>query len=790
MAKLESLIVDLQVQNTQLKAGLEQANAKLDAFGEHVDSVAKGMSLAFGAVIAKQAFDFLSGLVTHSAEAADATLKMSQAAGVSTESLSKLGYAASMAGVGQEELGVALGKMNKNLAAAYSGSKTAQESFAGMGISVTDASGKLKNADAVLYEVADKFKGMADGSAKSAIAMDLFGKSGARLIPLLNGGGEGLKAMGVEASNLGLVLTTEAATAAERFNDAIDRVRKVGEGMAAQLSSQLTPSITAVAEGLTDFVQKQDLVNGFGKAFSYVMKAGSSAVVGLSFVIQSLGTQLNTLIEALQEAVSGNFERIPGVFKRNADTLVKLVDDAKAAIDKIWAEPSPGAPGAPPKPSGSDGTGSVGGNGGVSLKITMGDLVFNPKEADKKLLGDVTDYYDQLFSAAVRYADVSALYLPSPGSRPRAEPRKAFGGASGPVTASADTRVASEEAAVWDDAWETIKKAASGVGGALKGFGGMLGDIGRNVLGKLGAVGQAVGSAIDKLVEGDVWGAVGAFLSGIITNLKAFEPLVTIAQGILTAIAPIFDGVLAALKPVLGAVGVFLGILMTAIKPALDGLVPALMSIAPLLVVIGKIVGAVLTPIMKALGTVFKVLADLFTIVLFPILKYVGLVILYVMKGLALAWNGIIDAIEGVLRWIGNFEIAGAKPLGFLLDWADTIDKAKATTSTLDGQINDLLNTTNDSAQAQSEDAAANYEASAATDKTAAAMQKVTASLTNIPSWFKVASERWHAATGTGGTAGLVGAGGGGVRVYLGNEEIAARIERWQQTRDWRKGRG
>lgn len=64
-----------------------------------------------------------------------------------------------------------------------------------MGIKVQDANGNLKSSDQLLKEVAGKFAGYQDGAAKAALAQELFGRSGAELMPLLNAGAEGISAI-------------------------------------------------------------------------------------------------------------------------------------------------------------------------------------------------------------------------------------------------------------------------------------------------------------------------------------------------------------------------------------------------------------------------------------------------------------------------------------------------------------------------------------------------------------------------------------------------------------------
>ena len=67
---------------------------------------------------------------------------------------------------------------------------------------------------------------MEDGAGKTALAIKLFGKSGADLIPLLNQGRAGIKELTDEAAKLGIVISTETAAKAEQFNDTLKNYRR------------------------------------------------------------------------------------------------------------------------------------------------------------------------------------------------------------------------------------------------------------------------------------------------------------------------------------------------------------------------------------------------------------------------------------------------------------------------------------------------------------------------------------------------------------------------------------
>lgn len=140
---------------------------------------------------------------------ADELSKAGQKIGVSTDALSALEYAARLSDVSLQQLSTGIGKLSQNMVAAVSGNKQLSGAFDAIGVSVTDANGKLRGADEVLLDLADVFKSLPDGADQTALAMQLMGKSGRDMVPLLNGGSEAITAMTDEARTLGLVVGAE-----------------------------------------------------------------------------------------------------------------------------------------------------------------------------------------------------------------------------------------------------------------------------------------------------------------------------------------------------------------------------------------------------------------------------------------------------------------------------------------------------------------------------------------------------------------------------------------------------
>jgi hypothetical protein len=124
-----------------------------------------------------------------------------------------------------------------------------------LGVSVKNTDGTLRSQVDVLKDVADKFATYEDGAAKTALAVQLFGKSGANLIPVLNAGAEGIQAMSDESDKLGNTINTRTAQAAAEFNDNLDRLAVLSGNAAKSMSESLLPSLVSITDAMIEGIQ-------------------------------------------------------------------------------------------------------------------------------------------------------------------------------------------------------------------------------------------------------------------------------------------------------------------------------------------------------------------------------------------------------------------------------------------------------------------------------------------------------------------------------------------------------
>jgi len=186
----------------------------------------------------------LTAAVKSAADYGDQLDNLRQRTGETVENLSKLQYAAKMSDTTNEALAKGLTYLSGQIVSAANGAKESSAVFEKYGISVRNVDGTVRSVSEVLLDFADVFANLPDGPQKTALAIDLFGKKlGAELIPLLNTGKDGLKALGDEAESLGLVLNNQQAKAAADFNDNLDRLASLAKSAAVAVGNALIPTI-------------------------------------------------------------------------------------------------------------------------------------------------------------------------------------------------------------------------------------------------------------------------------------------------------------------------------------------------------------------------------------------------------------------------------------------------------------------------------------------------------------------------------------------------------------------
>ena len=257
----------------------KQANQTGGALGR-IKGAAGGLAGALGGLVPAVGIAGLAALGKRSIDAADNLNDLSQRTGVGVESLSRFGRAAEDSGTSLDSVAKSMGKLAKGIV--DPASKTS-EALKSIGISSTDASGKIRSMDAVMLDIANRFQKMPDGAEKTALAMQLFGKSGAELIPMLNGGREAL-------SQYSATIDTEMAQAADKFIDAINAIGASVAGPFNQAITALLPFITQMAQGIAGMAQAFSALPAPVQTVVGVIGALAAAFIVLAPAITAIAT--------------------------------------------------------------------------------------------------------------------------------------------------------------------------------------------------------------------------------------------------------------------------------------------------------------------------------------------------------------------------------------------------------------------------------------------------------------------------------------------------------------------
>lgn len=342
----------LEALTGSFETDIKRANRAADKAFKDMERQAKVAAQAVGAAAAA-GVTALALLTRQSIKTADELAKMSQKVGVSVESLSTLGYAAERSGVGLDGLRSGLVKLAKNAGDAAIGIGEARKGFDALGISVTDAEGKLKNNDVLLRELADKFASFEDGAQKTALAVNIFGRSGADLIPMLNAGADGIGKMEERARALGLEMDTNTAKSAEQFNDLMDDAGDLVRGFANDVAKELLPKLTSAADlfvgagikgrdGATGVELLSTAIRGVILG-SILVKNGLEATVetiaGLIDVLHDVGEAYIDLVGNMTPAYQ-LWTRFNGTHRDSAEVIEELrtsVERTRQTVAGGWA---------------------------------------------------------------------------------------------------------------------------------------------------------------------------------------------------------------------------------------------------------------------------------------------------------------------------------------------------------------------------------------------------------------------------------------------------------------------
>lgn len=359
--KLQTELIKTENQAVLLKDKLEQIkDLKIQNIAKQFEDVGKGIFKAGQALTpfsaaAAGALVGLGAMFKNTKDTAATLDDMRQEVNLSAEALQKWQYIAAQQGLDQATLQNSLIKTQQAFSKlVIDGTGPGAEALMALGFSAEEAA---KGMDANFEVMIGRLAGVADATQQAYLANELFGdRMGAKIIPMLNGGAEGLKQLTAEFEALGF-MTNDQITAMADFDDELLRIKTalgaikdqvsvalipVMKTLATFISTQVVPAIRQMAEwfqGLTGGQQAALLGTlAFVAALAPALITIGKLTTGIGGVVKAVG-RLNTALSFLAAhpiiAIIGVIAALIGIlyttneeFRESINALVGTLGEA------------------------------------------------------------------------------------------------------------------------------------------------------------------------------------------------------------------------------------------------------------------------------------------------------------------------------------------------------------------------------------------------------------------------------------------------------------------------------
>ena len=338
---VKSLLVKIGADVSEFDRATKDIDNKTKAIGASLQRVGAGLT-AVGAVITGTVGMMIKSYI----QAGDEVHEMALRTGFSTTALSELGYAAKICGTDIGDVEVGVKKMSSSLFDATMAGDQAGNAFTRIGLSTQDLI-KL-SPEQQFDKIAKALAAVENPTIRAATAVDIFGRSGTKLLPLFKEGPAGMEALRKKAHELGIVFDQEAADKADALNDAITTLKSSFAGIGNAVAGTLIPAITGLVGKITGAIVK---VKEWITAHPGLSSAIFKVVTAMGLLMAAIGPVLivlPTLVASLkmlglaQMALLGPIGLVTAALAGLAvgylavkDAQNKTVDEAGAAWDNL-----------------------------------------------------------------------------------------------------------------------------------------------------------------------------------------------------------------------------------------------------------------------------------------------------------------------------------------------------------------------------------------------------------------------------------------------------------------------
>ena len=322
--KLQISGYEQQLENT--KKAQEDASKSADTLEKEVEEAGKsagGAKLSFsdftsvltglnqGAELFKKGIQAVSGaydtLIGDTVALADNLLTQSSVTGLSTDQLQEYAYMAELVDTDVGTITGSLTKLTNNMQSASNGTGDAYKAFQQLGIDVTNADGSLRDANDVFDEAIDKLGQVENQTERDALTMDLFGRSGKELNPIIDAGSEALDQFRQEAYDMGYVLDNDTLQSLGGIDDSMQRLHNAFDTVKNQIAVALAPVVAEITDAFVEWAQSVDWKK-VGEIIGSVIDGIGGTIKWLIGIIKDVITWIGKAIDIAKDFFQGKWE--------------------------------------------------------------------------------------------------------------------------------------------------------------------------------------------------------------------------------------------------------------------------------------------------------------------------------------------------------------------------------------------------------------------------------------------------------------------------------------------------
>lgn len=236
----------------KVTADTSQAQKQIDDLNRSladIQKVAVGTTKALAAITAGAAA--MGYAIAQTLNSAGQLIDAAATLGISVQSLQTFQAAAGQAGVGADEFNAALMRMNANIGdALLKGTGPASTAIERLGLDLNKIAGMKPDKQFEL--IAQKLNDIPNRAERAAVAMDLFGKQGPKILKVA----EDLDEVRKRMEAMGALLTDEEIAALDIAGDKVDELANIFNTGLQKAVADLAPYIIAIADNITKAIEE------------------------------------------------------------------------------------------------------------------------------------------------------------------------------------------------------------------------------------------------------------------------------------------------------------------------------------------------------------------------------------------------------------------------------------------------------------------------------------------------------------------------------------------------------